>query len=107
MLKTIARDAFACLYGMRANLSSYIFSSKHSAHLASTKMAATETIAKVTIEEEEEYDVDAEEKAFLGAEPREPASPPVRPPLSPKFWLSAGVNTAATAAIVGDNEQAC
>lgn len=49
--------------------------------------------------EDDDVDISDEDKVFLQSEPV--AHKQVRQPgLGPKFWLSAGINTIATAAIV-------
>ncbi len=63
-------------------------------------MATTETLSKEAFEEDDEHYVDAEEKGLLSEEPPMATPKLDRTGLSSKFWLSAGVNTASTAAIV-------
>lgn len=64
-------------------------------------MATTVTLPPEAVEDDDEQYVDAEEKGFLLDTPRSTTPPKDRTELSPRFWLSAGVNAAATAAIVG------
>lgn len=63
-------------------------------------MATMDRRSTDPMEEDEEQYVDAEEKGFLADDSREPTPPKCRLALTSRFWLSAGVNTTATAAIV-------
>jgi hypothetical protein len=62
--------------------------------------ASTTTTASKDLEEDEDHYVDAREKTYLVEEGLERSKPPERTRLSTKFWISTGVNTASTAAIV-------
>ena len=66
-------------------------------------MVAVQAVPKDTMDEEDDDFVDAEEKGFLASEARDTHLSPSLPSstrLSTKFWISAAVNTMATAAIV-------
>jgi hypothetical protein len=81
----------------------FLFNFDHQLHDVKTKsaMAAiTTTSASKDLEEDEDHYVDAEKKTYLMEEGLERPKPPEPTRLSTKFWISTGVNTASTAAIV-------
>ncbi|KAK5172142.1 uncharacterized protein LTR77_003780 [Saxophila tyrrhenica] len=65
---------------------------------------ATGSSSKEALEENEDHYVDAEEKGFLSEESHPSTPPKERTSLGPRFWLSAGINTGATAAIIFVNK---